>query len=289
MGCALRARRHRSPRAGARAAGGGAGGQRAAEHASRADRGRARPSNGRRDRRRLLDADDRRRTSSSQTPTRRWSTARCFRGARGPLTDASLGAPVDGTVRRLLRHVDATTRGRRITPSCSAHATAVCSTTSSGGRVLAEDHSLYVHAPTRSDPSMAPAGHDAFYVLSPVPNLRGATRLGGRSRALLRSPARDDGAAPPARAARKAGHLPHDDAGGLRVDAAQRGRRSVRTGAHARPVGLLPLPQPIEHRRDCTSSAPARIRAPACRACCRRRSSSTASCLPPSAARLTEW
>ena len=43
-------------------------------------------------------------------------------------------------------------------------------------RVLAEDHSLYVHAPTRSDPSMAPVGHDAFYVLSPVPNLRGATR-----------------------------------------------------------------------------------------------------------------
>jgi phytoene desaturase len=43
-------------------------------------------------------------------------------------------------------------------------------------RVLADDHSLYVHAPTRSDPSMAPAGHDAFYVLSPVPNLRGATR-----------------------------------------------------------------------------------------------------------------
>lgn len=43
-------------------------------------------------------------------------------------------------------------------------------------RVLADDHSLYVHAPTRSDPSMAPEGHDAFYVLSPVPNLRGATR-----------------------------------------------------------------------------------------------------------------
>jgi phytoene desaturase len=45
-----------------------------------------------------------------------------------------------------------------------------------GRRVLAEDFSLYVHAPTRSDPSMAPAGHDAFYVLSPVPNLRSGTR-----------------------------------------------------------------------------------------------------------------
>ena len=40
-------------------------------------------------------------------------------------------------------------------------------------RVLARDFSLYLHAPTRTDPSMAPAGHEAFYVLSPVPNTRG--------------------------------------------------------------------------------------------------------------------
>jgi phytoene desaturase len=40
-------------------------------------------------------------------------------------------------------------------------------------RVLADDMSLYVHAPTRTDPTMAPVGHDAFYALSPVPNLRG--------------------------------------------------------------------------------------------------------------------
>lgn len=40
-------------------------------------------------------------------------------------------------------------------------------------RVLADDFSLYVHAPTRSDPSMAPRGCDTFYALSPVPNLRG--------------------------------------------------------------------------------------------------------------------
>lgn len=38
---------------------------------------------------------------------------------------------------------------------------------------LAEDFSLYLHAPTRSDPTMAPAGHEACYVLSPVPNLLG--------------------------------------------------------------------------------------------------------------------
>jgi phytoene desaturase len=42
-------------------------------------------------------------------------------------------------------------------------------------RVLAEDFSLYLHRPTATDPSLAPAGCDAFYVLSPVPNLAGAT------------------------------------------------------------------------------------------------------------------
>jgi phytoene desaturase len=36
---------------------------------------------------------------------------------------------------------------------------------------LAPDMSLYLHAPTRSDASLAPPGHEAFYVLSPVPNL----------------------------------------------------------------------------------------------------------------------
>jgi len=40
-----------------------------------------------------------------------------------------------------------------------------------GRHKLADDHSLYLHRPTATDPSMAPAGHDAFYVLSPVPHL----------------------------------------------------------------------------------------------------------------------
>jgi len=38
--------------------------------------------------------------------------------------------------------------------------------------VLAEDMSLYLHRPTATDPGMAPPGCDAWYVLSPVPNLR---------------------------------------------------------------------------------------------------------------------
>jgi phytoene desaturase len=40
---------------------------------------------------------------------------------------------------------------------------------------LASDFSLYLHRPTASDPSMAPPGCDAFYVLSPVPHLDSGT------------------------------------------------------------------------------------------------------------------
>ncbi|MGK7295268.1 MAG: phytoene desaturase [Candidatus Wenzhouxiangella sp. M2_3B_020] len=36
---------------------------------------------------------------------------------------------------------------------------------------LAEDFSLYLHAPTLTDPSLAPEGCSAYYVLSPVPHL----------------------------------------------------------------------------------------------------------------------
>lgn len=36
---------------------------------------------------------------------------------------------------------------------------------------LAEDPSLYLHRPTATDPALAPAGCDAFYVLAPVPHL----------------------------------------------------------------------------------------------------------------------
>jgi phytoene desaturase len=42
-------------------------------------------------------------------------------------------------------------------------------------KILAEDFSLYLHRPTATDPSMAPPGHDSFYVLSPVPHLDSGT------------------------------------------------------------------------------------------------------------------
>jgi len=40
---------------------------------------------------------------------------------------------------------------------------------------LADDFSLYLHRPTATDPGMAPAGCDTFYVLAPVPHLDSGT------------------------------------------------------------------------------------------------------------------
>ena len=40
---------------------------------------------------------------------------------------------------------------------------------------LSDDFSLYLHRPTATDPSLAPSGCDAWYVLSPVPHLGGST------------------------------------------------------------------------------------------------------------------
>ena len=40
-------------------------------------------------------------------------------------------------------------------------------------KILADDFSLYLHAPTRTDASLAPPGCECFYVLSPVPHLGG--------------------------------------------------------------------------------------------------------------------
>jgi phytoene desaturase len=39
------------------------------------------------------------------------------------------------------------------------------------GPALPDDYSLYLHAPTVTDPSLAPPGCSSFYVLSPVPHL----------------------------------------------------------------------------------------------------------------------
>jgi phytoene desaturase len=43
------------------------------------------------------------------------------------------------------------------------------------GPNLDYDLNLYLHRPTATDPSFAPEGHDSYYVLSPVPNLKSGT------------------------------------------------------------------------------------------------------------------
>jgi phytoene desaturase len=48
-------------------------------------------------------------------------------------------------------------------------------------RVLAPDFSLYLHRPTATDPSLAPEGCDAFYVLSPVPHLESGVNWSAQS------------------------------------------------------------------------------------------------------------
>jgi phytoene desaturase len=42
-----------------------------------------------------------------------------------------------------------------------------------GGRLREDDLAIYLHAPTRTDPSMAPPGCESVYALVPVPNLAG--------------------------------------------------------------------------------------------------------------------
>ena len=49
-------------------------------------------------------------------------------------------------------------------------------------KMLARDFSLYLHRPTATDPSLAPSGCDAWYVLSPVPHLGSNTEWSQESR-----------------------------------------------------------------------------------------------------------
>ena len=44
-----------------------------------------------------------------------------------------------------------------------------------GSKPLADDFALYLHMPTRTDPTIAPAGCESFYVLAPVPHLGSGT------------------------------------------------------------------------------------------------------------------
>jgi phytoene desaturase len=54
-------------------------------------------------------------------------------------------------------------------------------------KILADDFSLYLHRPTATDPSLAPPGHDTFYVLSPVPHLESGVDWAERAEPYRRS------------------------------------------------------------------------------------------------------
>ncbi len=45
-------------------------------------------------------------------------------------------------------------------------------------KILADDFSMYLHVPSRTEPSMAPSGGESIYILVPVPNLRSDTDWG---------------------------------------------------------------------------------------------------------------
>ena len=79
---------------------------------------------------------------------------------------------------------------RRTTPSCSGRATGNCSTTSSSARCSPTISASICTARPRPIPSLAPPGCDAFYVLSPVPNLEGGQPTGRAGRALPRGASR---------------------------------------------------------------------------------------------------
>ena len=101
-------------------------------------------------------------TGTSWRPStgRRWTERRLDRSAL-----------LDEPLRLVLRHRPAVRRRRATTRSCSGRATEELLDDIFDRKVLADDFSLYLHRPTATDPSLAPDGCDAFYVLSPVPHL----------------------------------------------------------------------------------------------------------------------
>ena len=180
-------------------------------------------------------------------------------------------APLDEPVRLVFRH-QPPLRGRG-----APHDPAGAALSRAAGRhlrhhKLAEDFSLYLHRPTATDPSLAPPGCDAFYVLSPVPHLAGSHRLGGGSRAIPAGDRGRAGADDPAGAWAGGGDLANDDAAGFSGPAALASGRRFRHGAAADAERLVPAAQcqrgrgrAVSRRRRDAS------RGRAARACCARR------------------
>lgn len=116
------------------------------------------------------------------------------------------------------------------------------------GRRLADDFSLYLHAPTRTDPALAPAGHEAFYVLSPVPNNRsGVAWLKEGGPYFERILEHLEGRLLPGLgdALTTRFHITPDY---FERELTLGGWGGVRSGAGADPVGLVPVPQSLGRR-----------------------------------------
>ncbi len=147
---------------------------------------------------------------------------------------------------------------------------------------LAEDFSLYLHRPTATDPSLAPAGCDAFYVLSPVPHLGSGTDWRAAAEPYRRAiEARLEATLLPGLGDVDR-HVADDDAAGLPGRPVVVPRRRVRPRAGADAERVVPAAQP---QRGGRPPLPRRRRHAsgrrACRACCRRPASSTRSCRTP--------
>ncbi len=137
-------------------------------------------------------------------------------------------------------------------------------------KILAEDFSLYLHAPTRTDPTLAPPGCDDLLRALARAAPRRQHRLGGRGAALPRQAPHPPRGPQPPRAARQPRDLAHHQPAPLPRRAQLRARRRVLDPADARPVGVLPVPQPqsghpqpvLRWGRDPSGRGPARCDRP---------------------------
>ncbi len=117
-------------------------------------------------------------TWSCSTPTCRSRTGTCCR--RGPRRAGSGGCATRRPAWCCTPARPPRTPRSRTTTSTSAGPGGAPSTRSSGDGRLMSDPSLLVTNPTRTDPTLAPAGRQTYYVLAPTPNLTAGDRLGQR-------------------------------------------------------------------------------------------------------------
>ena len=111
-------------------------------------------------------------------------------------------------------------------------------------KVLAEDFSLYLHRPTATDASLAPPGCDAFYVLSPVPNLAGATDWRTAAEPYRRAIEAHLSATVLPDLEKPCRHVAADDAAGFPGPAVRLAGCGVRAGTGAVAKRLVPAAQP---------------------------------------------